>query len=253
MSAHEQNFDISLLMQVGASIGRELGSISVEELMGRPGGDLRSVGSIHACVGLVMDGKTEPPLQSSLVISLKGAGVSCPPISGIIQEEDPSRRRDKDLGSSGSARVGEGHLTDDKTVAPEQTSRRNLLRGAWALCPPSISVIKAEDLWRRSDKDLGSTGSTRVGVGSLMDDKKEAPKQVFRRRFLRDVWASFPPSFNVIGAEKLSRRFGEVLRSSGSRSRGVGLFKGSKAGVAEQVSSVILLRALGLDVCRFLM
>ena len=93
-------------------------------------------------------------------------------------------------------------------MAPEQTSPRILLRGAWASCPPSVSVMAAEDLWRRSDKDLGSTGSMRVGLGSLMDDKMEAHQQAYRRSLLRNVWASSPPSFKVIVAEKLSRSFG---------------------------------------------
>ena len=208
MSAPKQIFDISLLRHVGAWMGRDLGEIVAEELSKQRRQDLESMRSIRACIGLLTDGKMEMLAQFSLVISLKGAGASCPPILGVIQAEDHSRRGDKDIGSCGSARVGDGHLTEDKTVAPEQTSPRILLRGAWASCPPSVSVIAAEDLWRRSDKDLGSTGSMRVGLGSLMDDKMEAHQQAYRRSLLRNVWASSPPSFNVIVAEKLSRSFG---------------------------------------------
>ena len=101
MGAPKQIFDISLLRHVRAWMGRDLGEIVAEELSRQRRQDLESMRSIRACIGPLTDGKMEVLTQFSLFISLKGAGASCPPSSGVIQAEDHSRRGTKILGPVG--------------------------------------------------------------------------------------------------------------------------------------------------------
>ena len=155
-----------------------------------------------------MDDKTVAFEQTSLGILVRGAEASYLQVLIIRGSEELTRRRDADLRSCGSVYGCVGPLLVVKSEAPEQIFSESLDRGARASCLQSVNVIVAEDRSRWPAKVLRSPGSMCASIGSLMDDKTEAPKQVSRRSLHRDVLVSSPPSFKVIVAEELSRRFG---------------------------------------------